>query len=166
LDLAATLGSRLLVIYDGHCGLCNHTVQWLLARDRHDRLRFAPSSSPAVAALLTRHGFPPPTVTTDQATESSPESRPDPGPQPGPGTLLVLRAVATPAEQLFTRSTAVAVALAQLSGPWPFIAHLLRLIPRPLRDLGYRLIARWRYRIWGRLSTCPLPTPQEHSRFL
>jgi len=155
LDLAATLGSRLLVVYDGQCGLCNHTVQWLIAHDRHSRLRFAPSSSPALAALLARHGFLPAPAASDAAAADS-----------GPGTILVLRAVATPAEQLFTRSTAVAVALAQLPRPWPFVARLLRLIPRPLRDLAYRLIARWRYRIWGRLSTCPVPTPEERSRFL
>ncbi len=152
MDLAATLGSRLLVVYDGYCGLCHHTVQWLLARDRHDRLRFAPSSSPAVAALLARHGFPP--------------TLPDAPPGEGPGTILVLRAAATPAEQLFTRSTAVAFVLAELPRPWPIVARLLRLVPCPLRDLGYRLIARSRYRIWGRLTTCPLPTPEQRSRFL
>ncbi len=77
MDLAATLGSRLLVIYDGHCGLCNHTVQWLLARDRHDRLRFAPSLSPQVAPLLAHHGF------TPDASPNGPSSS-------GPGTILVV----------------------------------------------------------------------------
>lgn len=157
MDLAATLGSRLLVVYDGHCGLCNHTVRWLLARDRHDRLRFAPSLSPAVAALLARHGFQPPATPDDPTTVNTAS---------GPGTILVVRGAGSPTEQLFTRSTAVAVALAQLPRPWPLTARLLRLVPRPLRDLGYRLTARWRYRIWGRLSACPLPTPEQQSRFL
>jgi predicted DCC family thiol-disulfide oxidoreductase YuxK len=39
-------------------------------------------------------------------------------------------------------------------------------LPRPLRDLGYRLVARYRYRIWGRFDTCPIPTAQERERFL
>ena len=153
MDLAATLGSRLLVIYDGHCGLCNRTVRWLLARDRHDRLRFAPSLSPQVAPLLARHGF------TQDASPNGPSSS-------GPGTILVVRAAGTPAETLHTRSAAVAIALAELPRPWPLAARLLRLIPRPVRDLAYRLIARWRYRIWGRLAACPLPTPEQRSRFL
>ena len=153
MDLAATLGSSLLVIYDGHCGLCNRTVRWLLARDRHDRLRFAPSLSPQVAPLLARHGF------TPDASPNGPSSS-------GPGTILVFRAAGTPAETLHTRSAAVAVVLAELPGPWPFAARLLRLIPRPVRDLAYRLIARWRYRIWGQLAACPLPTPEQRSRFL
>ncbi len=157
MDLATILGSRLLVVYDGCCGLCNHTVQWLLARDHHDRLRFAPSSSPAVAALLARHGFPPAVAPDDPTAASSPS---------GPGTILVFHAATTPAEQLFTRSTAVAAALAALPRPWPFVAGALCLIPRPLRDSGYRLIARWRYHIWGRLSTCPLPAPDKRSHFL
>ena len=153
MDLAATLGSRLLVIYDGHCGLCNRTVRWLLARDRRDRLRFAPSLSPQVAPLLARHGF------TQDASPNGPSSS-------GPGTILVIHAAGTPAETLHTRSAAVAVVLAELPRPWPFAARLLRLIPRPVRDLAYRLIARSRYRIWGRLAACPLPTPEQRSRFL
>ncbi|MDE3063890.1 MAG: DUF393 domain-containing protein [Acidobacteriota bacterium] len=153
MDLAATLGSRLLVIYDGHCGLCNRTVRWLLARDRHDRLRFAPSLSPQVAALLARHGF-------------MPDSSPIGPSSSGPGTILVIRAAGTPAETLHTRSAAVAVALAELPRPWPLAARLLRLIPRPLRDTAYRLIARWRYSIWGRLAACPLPTPEQRAHFL
>lgn len=152
LDLDATLGSRLLVIYDGTCGLCNHTVRWLLARDRCNHLCFAPSSSPAVAALLVRHGFTLPLPGNPSAS--------------GPGTILVVRAAATPAETVYTRSTAVVVVLAELPGPWPLAARLLRIVPLPIRDLGYRLISRWRYHIWGRLGTCPLPAPEQRAHFL
>lgn len=153
LNLAATLGSRLLVVYDGYCGLCNRTVRWLLARDRRDRLRFAPSSSPAVAALLTRHGF-------------TPDASPN-GPFPsGPGTILVVRNPGSTSEQVLIRSSAVAALLATLPGPWPAAALALRLVPRPLRDLAYSIIARWRYHIWGRFAACPLFTPDEQARFL
>jgi predicted DCC family thiol-disulfide oxidoreductase YuxK len=56
--------------------------------------------------------------------------------------------------------------LRELPRPWPPVVAVLRWIPRPVRDLGYRLIARWRYRIWGRLKSCPLPTAEERTRFL
>jgi len=56
--------------------------------------------------------------------------------------------------------------LRELPSPWPAAAAALRLVPRPLRALGYRLVARWRYRIWGRLESCPLPTTEERERFL
>jgi predicted DCC family thiol-disulfide oxidoreductase YuxK len=142
------IGDRLLVIFDGNCGLCNGSVRWFLRRDRLDRLRFVPSDSPKVSALLARHGFEP-----DIATGNS-------------GTILVAQALDTPAERLLIRSNAVLAILAQLPSPWPAFAACFRWIPRPLRDMGYRLIARWRYTIWGRLETCPIPTAEERLRFL
>ncbi len=144
------LGSRSLVIYDGHCGLCNWSVHWLLARDLRDRMRFAPSESPAVAELLARNA--------SAGPASNQSSIPD--------SIIVARNPGTPAAQILVRSDAVLALLAELPGPWPATAKILRWIPRPLRDFGYRLIARWRYRIWGRLESCPIPTPEERARFL
>ncbi len=145
------LGGRLLVLFDGHCGLCDRTVRWLLRRDSQDRLRFAASESPQsakVAGLLARQGI----GTPD--TESS------------PATILVVRDFGHLAEVILVRSEAVLALLAELPRPWPLVAAVLRWIPRPMRDLGYRLVARWRYRIWGRLESCPLPTAEERARFL
>ena len=141
------LGGRLLVLFDGHCGLCNRSVRWFLRRDRQDRLRFGPADSPKVAALLARHGF-------------------DWSDADGPSSIVVVECVETPAERLLIRSDAVLKMLGELPQPWPFVARCLKLIPRPLRDLCYRLIARWRYRIWGRLESCPIPTALERGRFL
>jgi predicted DCC family thiol-disulfide oxidoreductase YuxK len=56
--------------------------------------------------------------------------------------------------------------LRQLPRPWPAVAAVMAWIPHRLRDLGYRLVARYRYRIWGRLETCPIPTARERERFL
>ncbi len=141
-------GGRLLVIYDGRCGLCNRAVRWLLRRDRRERLRFAAFESPKVAGLLARRGI----------------GAPDAG--WGPSTILVVREFGSPSESLLARSEAVRALLAELPRPWPAVAAALKWTPRPLRDLGYRLIARWRYRIWGRLESCPLPAAEERNRFL
>lgn len=140
------LDDRLLVIYDGQCGFCNRSVRWFLRRDYHDRLRFAPSSSPRVVELMGRHSI--------HASELSPT------------TILVIRDPGLSSEQVLVRSDAAIALLAALPNPWPTIAKAFRWIPRPLRDLGYRIIARWRYRIWGRFSTCPIPTAQERAHFL
>ncbi|HTB98261.1 MAG TPA: DCC1-like thiol-disulfide oxidoreductase family protein [Terracidiphilus sp.] len=142
------LGSRLLVLFDGHCGFCNRTIRWFLRRDRNDRLRFIPSESPRVAALLTRHGF---------ATFDS-HSRPD--------TIVAVRNPGTPSEKVFLRSDAGVALLTALPQPCHFLGTLLRVTPRPIRDLGYRFIARIRYCIWGHYDTCPLPTPAERAHFL
>jgi predicted DCC family thiol-disulfide oxidoreductase YuxK len=141
------IGDRLLVIFDGHCGLCNRLVRWFLRRDRQDRLRFVPFDSLKAAGLLARHG-----LALNVASGKS-------------GTILVAQAVDTPAERVFVRSDAVLVILRQLPAPWPAVAVSFRIIPRALRDLGYRLVARSRYRIWGHLDSCPIPTPQERARF-
>ncbi len=142
------IGDRLLVVFDGECGYCNRAVRWFLRRDRRDRLRFVASESAKVAGLLARHGI----GVTD--TES------------GPGSILVFEDADGPAEKLLVRSDAVVAMLRQLPRPWPAIAVMMRLIPRTVRDLGYRIVARWRYRIWGRLECCPLPTAEERARFL
>ena len=147
------IGDRLLVIFDGHCGFCNRSVRWFLTRDRNDRLRFVASESPKVAAILAHHGI----CQTGQGLTSSTLA---------PSTILVVRNPEGSAEQVLVRSNAAIAMLRELPRPWPAVAAVLRCIPRPLRDLGYRLIARFRYRIWGRLETCPIPTAQERIRFL
>ncbi|MGD0733794.1 MAG: DCC1-like thiol-disulfide oxidoreductase family protein [Terracidiphilus sp.] len=139
------LGGRVLVIFDGHCGLCNRSVRWLLRRDKRDRMRFVASESPKVAGLLARLW--------------------------GAGTVLpdsivVVRDVGGADERALVRSQATLALLGELPRPWPWVAAGLRWIPRVVRDGIYRLIARWRFRIWGRLDSCPLPTAEERGRIL
>jgi predicted DCC family thiol-disulfide oxidoreductase YuxK len=150
------LTGRLLVLYDGECGFCNYSIRWLLSRDGHDRLRFAPSNLPAVQELLSSHGVP----------LKRQNSGPNLEPESGPDTLLVFRNTGTPVEELLVRSNAFLACLRVLPQPWPSLAAILRLLPRALRDFVYRLIARHRYRIWGRFASCPIPTPEERLHFL
>jgi len=149
---SAQTGGRLLVIFDGHCGLCNRAVRWFLTRDQQDRLRFVPSESEKVAGLLARHGFGARDAVSGHGTI--------------PRTILVVRDPGASTECVLNRSDAVVALLGELPRPWPAVGVALGVIPRPLRDLGYRIVARWRYHIWGRLETCPLPTAEERSRFL
>jgi predicted DCC family thiol-disulfide oxidoreductase YuxK len=142
------LGWWLLVIFDGRCGLCNRSVRWFLAHDRHDRMRFVASDSPKVAALLARHG-----MTAAGAT-------------PTPESIVVVQDAGGTNERVLVRSRAVLAMLRKLPRPWPAISIALAWIPRPILDLAYRLIARWRYRIWGRLDICPIPTPHQRRHFL
>ena len=142
------LGDRLLVIFDGHCVLCNGAVRWFLRRDRRDRLRFAASESLNVAALLARH-------------RSAAANVAD-----GPNTILIVRDFGGSAEVLLVRSNAALAMLRELPQPWPAVAAALRLIPRAFRDLVYRIVAGSRTRIWGRLESCPIPTAEERNRFL
>ena len=144
----AELGGRLLVIFDGQCGLCNRAVRWLVRRDSQDRLRFVASESEKVAGILARHGF------------SLPEEK------FSPDTILVVREFGHPSELVLVRSEAVLALLAELPRPWPTVEIVLGWIPRPVLDLSYRLVTRWRYRIGGRLETCTVPTAENGQHFL
>jgi predicted DCC family thiol-disulfide oxidoreductase YuxK len=148
MDDRLQLAGRLLVVFDGHCGLCNRSVRWFLVRDRLDRMRFAPSDAPQLAGLLARYGL---------AADN---------PELTPTSILVFEHVGVPGERVLIRSQAILGLLRELPAPWPAAAAVLALVPRPLRDIVYRFIARIRYRVWGRYDSCPIPTPEERKRFL
>ncbi|MDE3201677.1 MAG: DUF393 domain-containing protein [Acidobacteriota bacterium] len=139
---------QLLVIFDGHCALCNHAVRWFLRRDLDDRMRFAPSEAPVAAEILERLG-----VDVE-------------GDAKGPGSIVVVRGHGHDRNQALLRTDAVIAMLRELPQPWASWRFFLRLVPRPLRDWGYGVVARWRYRIWGRLEVCPIPTEAEREKFL
>jgi predicted DCC family thiol-disulfide oxidoreductase YuxK len=69
-------------------------------------------------------------------------------------------------ESLLSRSDAVVDVLQKLGGIWLVAAFVLGIMPRFLRDWAYNLVARNRYRIFGRYDTCPLPSEATRSRFL
>jgi predicted DCC family thiol-disulfide oxidoreductase YuxK len=134
---------RALLLYDGVCALCNGAVQFLMKRDRGDRFRYAPLESALGREMLARfniHTFP-------------------------DGVMLLTDAL-TPTEHLYQRSDAVAAALQLLNAPWRAVGKVLRLLPRALRDWGYGIVARFRYRLFGRYDTCPVPPPEQRSRLL
>ncbi len=141
------LRGRALVLYDGVCGFCNRVVHFLMPRDRADRLRYAPLESGLARAMLARHPSLGQTAETMQSV------------------VLVLDAL-TPLESVQQRSDAVLAGMRLLPSPWPLLAAVLRIVPRLVRDVGYRIVARLRYRIFGRYAACPIPSPTERKRIL
>ncbi|MDR3737618.1 MAG: DCC1-like thiol-disulfide oxidoreductase family protein [Terracidiphilus sp.] len=142
------LGGRVLVVFDGRCGFCNASVRWLARRDGRDRLRFVAAEDERVRGLLERHGL--------GAVRFAAE----------PSTLVVVCGGGGGEERVLVRSAAVAAAMGELPVAWPAVAAMLRAVPRPVRDLGYRAVARARYWLGGRLEACPLPTAAERAKFL
>lgn len=136
--------SHPVLLYDGVCGLCNRVVQFVLGRDQGGVFRFAALQSPFAARILRRHGL-------------HPEVQ---------NTLVVVLNLDTSDEQLLVRSDGALYLLRTLRKPWPFIARLAMVLPPALRDLGYRMVAKSRYWIFGKHDTCPLPTPDVVNRFL
>ena len=133
-----------IILYDGVCGLCNRLVQFLLRHDKHGRLRFASLQSDFAAKVLNRHGI--------DAKDLD--------------TLHVVEHYDEPVERVLQRSDAILRAGRELGGMWSVLATLGKVVPRPLRDLFYRLVARNRYRMFGKYETCMLPDPNQRSRFL
>lgn len=126
-----------VVFFDGLCGLCNHSVNWLLAHDPNRRLRFAPLQGTLAGRVL------------------SPQLR------ERLDTLVFLRN-----GSIYVRTAAVSRILMTLGGPWAALGALLWIIPSPLRDLGYRIVSRLRYRLFGKHDACRLPSPAERAVFL
>lgn len=131
------LAEPTVVFFDGVCGLCNETVDLLMAEDRGRVLRFAPLQGETAAGALR------------------PEQVAD-----------LDRLVALREGVVLERSEAVLQVLDDIGGPWRLLAVPARLVPRRLRDAVYGVVARHRYRIWGRKETCRLPTPAERAMFL
>ena len=134
---------RALVLYDGVCALCNGVVRFFLKHDKLEKLRYAPLQSPLGSEMLARFGIG----------------------SPSDGVVLVTDSL-TPQERLYRRSDAVGAALELLPGHWRLLGTSLLLVPRRLREFAYGIVARMRYRLFGRYTTCPVPPPNQRSRML
>lgn len=132
-----SLNTQSIVFFDGVCGLCSHTVDLLLRLDKRSRLKFAPLQGTTAEQLV------PASVRKDLNTF-----------------------VFSSNGQLHYRSGAMARILMTIGGPWSIAGALLWVIPFPLRNLGYRMVARLRYRLFGKHESCRLPTVEERRRFL
>lgn len=132
-------GEGPIVLFDGGCGLCSRTVRFLLRHDARGRMRFAPLDSAAAVAVL-------------RARRCDRADLPD--------SVVVVDAAG-----VHVRSAAVLRLAPELRAPWSWLGAMA-IVPRPLRDLAYRLIARNRVRWFGSADVCSMLTPAERPRFL
>jgi predicted DCC family thiol-disulfide oxidoreductase YuxK len=135
--------NRPILLFDGVCGLCNRLVQFLLKRDRHDRLRFAALQSELAASLLTRHGL--------DAHDLD--------------TVYLVMDHGQSTERVLARSDAILQVLPKLGGVWK-LAVAVKLLPKVVRDALYNLVAHNRYRIFGKYDACMLPEERHRKKFL
>ena len=133
-----------IILYDGICGLCDRFTQFVLHRDKQDVFRFAPLQSEFAAQVLRRNR-----ADTQQLD-----------------TVYVVLNFAQPDQQLLARSDAVIYVLKYLGGIKRAAALGLGILPRWLRDAAYDLIARYRYRWFGKYETCLLPDARYRHKFL
>lgn len=128
-----------IIIFDTDCVLCSGVVAFILAHEQAPTLRFAGAWSAEGLALAARHGF-----TRADLNE----------------TFLLLDG-----DQVAARSDGAIALLRHLRRPWRWLAAL-SILPRPLRDGAYGIVARRRYRWFGRRATCTLVPPAARHRFI
>lgn len=127
-----------IILFDGVCNLCHGAVRFVMRRDPDARLRFAPLESDLARRLVRERA----------------------GAELPADSILLLEE-----GELYQRSEAVLRIASLLRFPWPVIG-LLRVFPRPMRDVAYDCVARNRYRWFGRKQACPAPDPELRDRFL
>jgi len=129
---------RPVIIFDGHCVLCSRSAQFVLRHDRRGLYRMLAAQTPLGRALYVHLGLDP------HDLESM---------------ILIADGVA------WLKSEAVIRIAQRLGLPWS-LAAIARVLPRPWRDRLYGVLARNRFRVFGRRDSCYLPDPRDADRFL
>ncbi|MBP1853357.1 thiol-disulfide oxidoreductase DCC family protein [Rhizobium halophytocola] len=136
--MTPTPAAHPIIVFDAECVLCSANAQFVLTHDRSRHFRLASMQGEVGTALYHRFGM-------------------DPA---DPDSMIVVDG-----DRLLRDSDAVLSIYAGLGWPWRAVA-ILRRLPRPLRDPVYRLMARNRYRIFGRRETCWVPRPEHRGQLL
>lgn len=127
-----------IVLFDGVCNLCNGFIQFIIKRDREGYFRFCSMQSELGKQLLQQYGINPDAMDTFVLLHNN---------------------------KCFTKSDAALMITIKLRGAWSLL-DLFLVVPRPVRNWCYDLIARNRYKWFGQNESCMLPTPDLTRRFL
>jgi predicted DCC family thiol-disulfide oxidoreductase YuxK len=146
-DRNAQSAAGAIIVFDGVCVLCNGWMGFLLKHDRKQRYRFAAMQGDAGRRLLTQHGLDPDDPLSFLLIESDRASASGSGPRVSMDSDAAIRV------------------LIGLGSVWR-LAALAFVLPRMLRDPIYRVVARNRYRWFGRHDACTVPDPEDAWRFL
>ena len=126
-----------IILFDGDCNFCDKSVQFILKRDPRGSFKFASLQSEIGKKLLDKYNVP---TTIDSF-------------------------VLIEDNHCYLKSSAGLRVCRNLKGAWSFLYFLL-VIPKPLRDFFYDIIAKNRYKWFGTKNSCMLPSPEERKRFL
>ena len=130
--------SDYIILFDGVCNFCNFWVNFILDKDKEKRFKFASLQSAAGKKLLSDFDLP----LNDFET------------------FILIKD-----KKYFTKSSAALIIAKNLKGFWKLL-YAFVIIPKPVRDFFYNLIANNRYKLFGEREFCRIPTPEERERFL
>jgi predicted DCC family thiol-disulfide oxidoreductase YuxK len=131
--------SKQIVLFDGVCSFCNDSVRFIIKRDKKDLFRFASLQSRLGQELTKERG-----IDTRQID-----------------SIILIQ----PGEAYYIKSDAALNIAKNLNALYPLLSVFLYL-PNKLRDFFYDIIARNRYKWFGKKEECPIPTPEERAKFL
>lgn len=126
-----------IIYYDGECGFCNHSVQWILRHDKKSEFHFAALQSEYAQNRMKNYNIP----------------------------IQMNTLILESNHKIYQKTDAVLHILYVLGGFWRIISFL-RIVPKALRDPFYALIARNRHRILGKKQQCLIPSPAQRAQFL
>jgi len=126
-----------IVLFDGDCNFCDKSVQFIIKRDPEGFYKFASLQSEIGQQLLKQHS-----ISADL------------------DSFILMTD-----EKWYTKSSAALHVCKNLTGLWKTF-YLLFIIPRPIRDFFYHIIAKNRYKWFGKKDHCILPSPEIRKRFL
>ncbi|WP_371192979.1 thiol-disulfide oxidoreductase DCC family protein [Glaciecola sp. SC05] len=130
--------NKAVVIYDGVCYLCNQSVQFIIKRDKYDSFLFSPLQSEYAQTLMQHYDV-------EHLVQD---------------TFILVKD-----QKLYLQSDAALEISRSFSGAWRLL-RVFKWVPKAIRDVGYRLIARNRYRLFGKADSCLLPSEAIKSKFI
>lgn len=131
------MNDKPVILFDGVCNLCSGSVQFILKRDKEKKFLFASLQSGYGQNILNQSDLPTDTFNSFILFENG---------------------------KIFTRSTAALKMFSQLKN-WGWV-KIFWIVPKFIRDAVYNLIAKNRYRWFGKKEECWIPTPELRARFL
>lgn len=126
-----------VILFDGVCNFCDVSVQFILERDPNEIFRFASLQSEAGQGLLKKYHVP-------EDVDS----------------MILIES-----DKVYFKSSAALRISRHLQGTWKLL-YILIIVPAPVRNVVYDIIARNRYKWFGKKESCMLPSPNVRKRFL
>ncbi len=127
-----------IILFDGHCNLCNSSVNFILKRDKTGKFKFASLQSEIGIELCKQHNI---------------------------DTNIVDSIILIKNDKVFIKSSVVLEILKDLPIGWKFF-RIGIIIPKFIRDWMYDVVAKYRYTIFGKKDECPIPPTDVQDRFL
>ena len=128
-----------IILFDGVCNFCNASINFIIDRDSQNKFRFASLQSDTGQKLLQQYKV--------------------------PDARSLDRVVLIKNNKIYKKSAAALEIVKDLNGFWP-VLYIFKILPSFILDTFYNLIAKNRYKIFGRAEVCRIPTPQLKQKFL